>query len=131
MNSKVILLGCLLLLLTNSAAAQRDIPKLPKVSDRYAVIVGVSNYDDKDGIGALDGADKDARTLSDVLKKYAGIPEDQITLLTSDQTGKRKSISANINAALTNMSNKAANGLMIFAFSGHGIYQNEGVNSFV
>ena len=126
MNSKVkpILLGVLLLLLTNSAAAQRDIPKLPKVSDRYAVIVGVSNYDDKDGIGTLDGADKDARMLRDALSKYAGVPEDQITLLTSDQTGKRKSTSANINAALTNMANVAANGLMIFAFSGHGIYQN-------
>jgi DNA-binding beta-propeller fold protein YncE len=123
-RAKAIFLACVSVLFTTNAAAQKDIPKLPPPSDRYAVIVGVSSYDDKLGIGKLTGADNDAKALKAALVMYAGFPGDQISLLTSDQTGDRKSTRTNINREVARMATFAANGMMLFAFSGHGIETN-------
>jgi DNA-binding beta-propeller fold protein YncE len=123
-TAKAICLACVSVLFATSAAAQKDIPKLPPPSERYAVIVGVSWYDDELGIGKLNGADNDARALKAALEKYVGFPRDQIALLTSDQTGDRKSTRENINREVSRMATFAANGLMLFAFSGHGMETN-------
>ncbi|HYX31152.1 MAG TPA: caspase family protein [Pyrinomonadaceae bacterium] len=126
MSSKVkrVWVGCVSLLFAANAAAQRDNPRLPAPSDRYAVVIGVSKYDDKQGIGDLKGADNDARELKAALQKYAGFPEKNITLLTSDQSDNKKSTRANINREVAKMATNAGNGLMLFAFSGHGMSKN-------
>jgi|SRR5215213_4398890 len=120
------LLGALLSFIGTGFAAQKEGGGLPPPSERYAVVVGVGTYEDK----SLDlyGADNDAKALAAALEKYAGFPKDQIALLTSDQQGDRKSTRNNILRKLREMATNASySGLMLFAFSGHGI-QKDGMS---
>src|SRR5258706_611387 len=107
---RVICLACVSLFFGTNAAAQKDVPRLPAPSERYAVVVGVSTYDDKLGIRDLNGADNDAKALKAALEKYVGFPADQIALLTSDQTGEKRSTRTNINREVVRMATRAANG---------------------
>ncbi|HBB89903.1 MAG TPA: hypothetical protein DC047_20050 [Blastocatellia bacterium] len=57
---------------------------LPNRSKRWALVIGVDDYSESQ-ISKLNRAANDARTLAYALTKYAGFPEDQVTLLSSDQ----------------------------------------------
>src|SRR5437868_6734134 len=65
------------------------IAALPKPANRYALIIGVDKYEDAK-IATLGGATNDARTLADALKHYAGFPDDQVVLLSTDGPPERQ-----------------------------------------
>src|SRR5262245_26036636 len=72
-------------LMTSTARAQSGIKELPDKAKRWAVLIGVDEYDDKQHFQNLTAAVNDARALKETLVKYAGFPDDQVILLTSDQ----------------------------------------------
>ena len=103
----------------------RSVNKLPVSSKRWALVVGVDQYDDK-RVGQLNGATNDARALANVLEKTAGFPSDQIVLLTSDQADDRRATRANILRELSDLSSVVPeDGLLFISFSGHGIERNQ------
>ncbi|HSB08580.1 MAG TPA: SUMF1/EgtB/PvdO family nonheme iron enzyme [Blastocatellia bacterium] len=100
----------------------RTLPDKPK---RYAVVIGVDTYRDKQ-INGLYGAAKDAKTLKDALVKYAGFPEDQVTLLASGEPEEREPSRANILQRLLNLNGVIPrDGLLLVSFAGHGIQRGE------
>lgn len=105
-------------------AAQKPdagLKSLPAKAKRFALVVGVDRYADTQ-ISTLGGASNDARALAQALVEYAGFPEDQVVLLSSDQPEERHPTRGNI---LRRLSNLAAvvpkDGLLLFAFAGHGM----------
>ena len=102
-------------------APNGGVTELPARSKRYALVIGVDQYSDRQ-IGTLWGASNDARALADALVRYAGFPEDQVILLASDQPLERQPTRTRI---LHRLSNLAAvvpkDGLLLVSFSGHGI----------
>lgn len=98
-----------------------SIDKLPSKEKRWALIVGIDDYE-KD-ISTLKGAVNDAKALKNVLVNYAGFPESQIILLTSDSTDEDyRPKKENILVALNELISKIPeDGLLLFSFSGHGI----------
>lgn len=94
---------------------------LPSASKRYAIVIGVDQYADTQ-ITTLGGASNDAKALANALIQYAGFPNEQVTLLASDQPAERQPTRGNI---LRRLSNLAAviprDGLLLLSFAGHGI----------
>jgi len=101
--------------------ASSSVKVLPSASKRYAIVIGVDQYADTQ-ITTLGGASNDAKALAKALVQYAGFPEEQVTLLASDQPGERQPTRGNI---LRRLSNLAAviprDGLLLLSFAGHGI----------
>ncbi|HYL97683.1 MAG TPA: caspase family protein, partial [Blastocatellia bacterium] len=99
-----------------------DVKALPSAAKRWALIIGIDQYDDAD-INPLAGAVKDARTLKQALVKDSGFPADNVTLLTSDSRDKDlKPTRSNIIYRLSTLANQVPpDGLLLFAFSGHGV----------
>lgn len=94
---------------------------LPGRAKRWALIVGVDQYDDRD-IGGLYGASNDATSLRDALVAYAGFPEDQVILLASDQPQLKQPRRTNILRSLSQLRRSVPqDGLLLVAFAGHGI----------
>lgn len=62
---------------------------LPVHSKRFALVIGVDDYRDKQ-ITSLDGAANDARALAAALVQYAGFPQNQIILCSSDQPDEQQ-----------------------------------------
>jgi hypothetical protein len=93
----------------------------PTSAKRFALVIGVDQYADTQ-ITTLGGASNDARSLAEALGRYAGFPQDQITLLASDQPAERQPTRGNI---LRRLSNLAAvvppDGLLLISFAGHGM----------
>jgi uncharacterized caspase-like protein len=99
----------------------------PSSAKRYALVIGVDQYDDNK-VGQLKGAANDAKTLAKVLEKNAGFPTKQIVLLTSDQTGDRRSTRANILREMSDLSSTVPkDGLLLVAFAGHGMERGQQV----
>ncbi len=98
-----------------------DVKVLPSKENRWALIVGIDEYE-KD-VSSLKGAVNDARALRDVLIKQAGFPESQVILLTTDAaTRDQHPTRTNILEELDNLSGRVpADGLLLFSFSGHGV----------
>ncbi len=98
-----------------------SVKTLPSTSKRYAIVIGVDQYADTQ-ITTLGGASNDAKALAKALTQYAGFPEEQVTLLASDQPAERQPTRGNI---LRRLSNLAAviprDGLLLLSFAGHGI----------
>lgn len=95
--------------------------RLPSAAKRWALIVGVDQYDDAH-IGRLAGAANDARALADALAVYAGFPRDQIIVLATGEPPERQPTRINILRRLSNLRGLVPNdGLFLFSFSGHGI----------
>lgn len=99
----------------------RAVNRLPSKEKRWALIIGVSNYEDGN-ITPLPGANNDAKALRDALHDYAGFDEKQIILLTTDESKERRPTKNNILRLLGNLSGTVPrDGLLLVAFSGHGI----------
>lgn len=93
----------------------------PTKAKRWALIVGVDQY--RDGqINALKGSVNDARGLANALINYAGFPQDQVIVLTTDQPEERQPTRINILTYLSNLASLVPkDGLFLFSFAGHGI----------
>jgi uncharacterized caspase-like protein len=133
------LVGCALalILLTSTltkaqtqppAADQASLPKpapasitqLPPSSDRWALVIGVSIYDDPN-LNPLYGSN-DAQTIAADLTTDAGFPKDQVFLLTDDQPPDHKPTRERILFWLSSLKQNASpNALILVAFSGHGL----------
>src|ERR1044072_955403 len=101
--------------------AVNTVASLPAGSKRFALIVGVDEYQDTQ-ITSLEGAGNDAKSIVEALVRYAGFPRDQITLLTADQPVERKPTRGNILRRLSNLRTAMPkDGLLVIAFAGHGI----------
>ena len=99
----------------------RIVRELPAREKRWALIIGIDDYDDK-SISALRGAANDAKELAKALQVSAGFDESQIILLTSDAPFERQPRRANILKRLSNLKNLVRkDGLLLVSFSGHGI----------
>jgi hypothetical protein len=101
---------------------QREpIVTLPTRAKRFALIVGVDDYEDTQ-ITTLGGATNDARAVADAIVRYAGFPADQVILLASDQPTERQPTRGNILRRLSNLRGIVPqDGMLLVAFAGHGI----------
>ncbi|QBG46530.1 hypothetical protein EGM51_03625 [Verrucomicrobia bacterium S94] len=89
---------------------------VPVFAERYAVIVGVSDYLNNDLINDLNYCDDDAREFRDALLQDAGWSSSNISLLIDSQASK-----ANIQSAIQHMASVAEpDDLCLIIFSGHG-----------
>lgn len=101
----------------------RTVSKLPSREKRWALLVGVSNYEDPN-ITRLRGAN-DAKALKEALVRYAGFPERQVILLTTDEPREWRPTRENIIKRLSNLRGLVPkDGLFLFSFSGHGVESN-------
>lgn len=114
------------LFLGTLVAQQRDlgverINVLPSAEKRWALLVGVDQYEDEQ-ISPLHGAANDAAALKRVMVEYCGFPEGNVVVLASDQPDVRKPKRGNILQRLDNILRLVPkDGLFLFAFSGHGV----------
>lgn len=98
--------------------------ELPPVSKRWALVVGVDTYDDRQ-ISPLYAASNDASALAEAFVRYAGFPKDQVILLASNQPQERHPTRGNVLLRLANLARLIPkDGLLLFAFAGHGIERN-------
>src|SRR5688500_4233450 len=98
-----------------------EVKTLPGHAKRYALIIGVDQYADTQ-ITTLGGASNDAKTLANALIRYAGFPEEQVTLLASDHPAERQQTRGNILRRLSNLAAVVpSDGLLLISFAGHGI----------
>jgi uncharacterized caspase-like protein len=101
-------------------ALDAPIKNLPAKTKRWALVIGIDRYEDSQ-IAQLSGAANDAKFLADALIRYAGFPEDQVILITSDSSTNRPT-RGNILRRLSNLRGVVPkDGLLFIAFAGHGI----------
>jgi tetratricopeptide (TPR) repeat protein len=104
-----------------SASTSNQISALPAKSKRWALVIGVDKYLDPQ-ISPLKGSDNDARLIADALVRYAGFPQDQVILLSTDQPVERQPTRVNILRRLSNLSTAVPkDGLLLISFAGHGM----------
>jgi sulfatase modifying factor 1 len=97
------------------------VDQLPEPEKRWAIVIGVNEYRDP-GFSANLGAVNDAKAIADSLINYAGFPEDNVVVLTTDpaSSGGQPTRTA-ILKSLTALDRRLTEGLLLFAFSGHGM----------
>ena len=101
-----------------------QVAQLPSASKRWALIVGVDTYEDKQ-ISPLYAASNDANALAAAFTRYAGFPKEQVILLASNQPAERQPTRGNVLLRLANLSRLIPkDGLLLLAFAGHGIERN-------
>src|SRR5438552_13024331 len=85
-------------------SANRDVAlhSLPPGSKRFALVIGVNEYQDSQ-ITSLAGASKDAKSIAEALVSFGGFPTEQVTLLASDQPPDRHPTRGNILRRLSNL----------------------------
>lgn len=111
--------GSIGLLMTFGIAAAA----LAQTGERYAVIVGVSNYPAKSGAKPLPGAANDARLMRETLERN-GFKPAQIRVLADEVPGAQLPTRANILGALDVVITQAKAGDFVHIhFSGHGSQQ--------
>lgn len=99
----------------------QPINSLPGKLKRWALVIGVDKYIDPQ-ISPLKGADNDARMMADALVRYAGFPQDQVILLSTDQPAERQPTRVNVLRRLSNLSSAVPkDGLLLVSFAGHGM----------
>jgi hypothetical protein len=105
--------------------SKSSVSQLPAVSKRWALIVGVDQYEDRQ-ISPLYAASNDATALADAFTRYAGFPKEQVILLASNQPAERQPTRGNLLLRLANVARLVPkDGLLLFAFAGHGIERNK------
>lgn len=93
----------------------------PSQAKRWALVIGVDRYADTQ-ITTLGGSSNDAKSIAAALVRYAGFPQDQVILLTTDQPPERQPTRGNILRRLSNLASvMPADGLLFFSFAGHGM----------
>jgi uncharacterized caspase-like protein len=98
--------------------------QLPATAKRYALVIGVDDYQDP-RISRLDGAAADAQTLASALVEYAGFPSQQVVLLATNQPADRHPTRGTLLRRLSNLRGTVpTDGLLVLAFAGHGIERN-------
>jgi uncharacterized caspase-like protein len=108
----------------SAKASHAEVAQLPGASKRWALIVGVDSYEDKQ-ITPLYAASNDANALADAFTRYAGFPKEQVILLSSNQPAERQPTRGNVLLRLANLARLIPkDGLLLFAFAGHGIERN-------
>lgn len=105
-----------------------EVKELPSKSKRWALIIGVSKYEQGANFQELRGPDNDAKALRDALVKYAGFPGYQVRVMTTDAADPRmRPTRTNVFRMLTEITHKLdKDGLFLFAFSGHGMITPDG-----
>ncbi len=104
-----------------SVTPQEPVKALPVSAKRWALIIGVDKYTDPQ-ISPLKGSDNDARLIADALVRYAGFPQDQVILLSTNQPLERQPTRVNILRRLSNLSTTVPkDGLLLVSFAGHGM----------
>jgi formylglycine-generating enzyme required for sulfatase activity len=102
-----------------------DVKELPQASERWALLVGVEDYTDRN-ISPLRGPANDVKKMRDTLVKYAAFPSDNIIVLSTKGRDADMPTRTGILTALSKIRNSiASNGLLLFMFSGHGISRGE------
>jgi tetratricopeptide (TPR) repeat protein len=98
-----------------------QVTALPVSAKRWALVIGVDKYQDPQ-ISPLKGSDNDARLIANALVRYAGFPQDQVILLSTDQPLERQPTRVNILRRLSNLSTAVPkDGLLLVSFAGHGM----------
>jgi nucleoside phosphorylase len=91
---------------------------------RWAILVGVGEYEDVSAYGRLDLCDHDVRAIRQQLLA-SGFQDDHIVLLTDNETGNRVPKRENILAVLQSLSQiTEEDDVLLFYFSGHGATKN-------
>ena len=107
------------------ARQQASVAAWPAKSKRFALIIGVDDYEDSQ-ISKLEGASNDAKSLAQALIGYAGFPDDQVILLASDQPLERRPTRGNILARLSYLKGLVPeDGLLLVFFAGHGMERED------
>ena len=86
---------------------------------RWAVIVGINDYEEQEGIGNLKYAVDDAEAMRDLLVGVYGFRPDKVALLT-DKTKPRATKKAIMSGLLALSKIERENSRVLFYFSGHG-----------
>jgi len=103
------------------ASPAEQIAAFPVSAKRWALVIGVDKYTDPQ-ISPLKGSDNDARLIANALVRYAGFPQDQVILLSTDQPAERQPTRVNILRRLSNLSTAVPkDGLLLVSFAGHGM----------
>ncbi|HXM46455.1 MAG TPA: tetratricopeptide repeat protein, partial [Pyrinomonadaceae bacterium] len=106
---------------SSPVAQDNQISALPVSAKRWALVIGVDKYTDPQ-ISPLKGSDNDARLIANALVRYAGFPQDQVILLSTDQPAERQPTRVNILRRLSNLSTAVPkDGLLLVSFAGHGM----------
>jgi len=105
-----------------AALTQIDqVTSLPVSAKRWALVIGVDKYIDPQ-ISPLKGSDNDARQIADALIRFAGFPQDQVILLSTNQPIERQPTRVNILRRLSNLSTTVPkDGMLLVSFAGHGM----------
>ena len=106
-------------------ASSGPISTWPDKTKRWAIVIGVENYS-QEQISKFSGAASDAQALASALVQYAGFPANQVILLATDQPPQMQPRRSTILRYLSKMRGMVPkDGLLLFAFTGHGI-ENSG-----
>lgn len=91
-----------------------------QTGQKWALLIGIDAYEDRNTIAGLSAAAADARAIKKTLVEAAGFAEDHVTLLVSD--GDVKPSRTNIYKALGALARNAKPGDTVFVlYAGHGI----------
>ena len=102
------------------------VKELPPPSKRYALLIGVSEYERPD-ITSLPAAVNDADMLADALIKYAGFPKDNVIVLATNKEKDFQPEGYTIISYISRLAQIAGReqGLFLLSYSGHG-YELDG-----
>jgi hypothetical protein len=117
--SLILLLSSLELTAQTSTIPQ-TVTELPPSSERWALVIGISKYDDP-SLNPLFGQN-DAKKIAADLERYAGFDHGQVLVLTDDQPADRQPRRERILWWLSVLKQNASpQGLLLVFFSGHGL----------
>lgn len=106
---------------STAAPQENGVTAFPVSAKRWALVIGVDKYQDPQ-ISPLKGSDNDAKLIANALVRYAGFPQDQVILLSTDQPMERQPTRVNILRRLSNLSTAVPkDGLLLVSFAGHGM----------
>jgi hypothetical protein len=95
------------------------IDEWPSEEHRFALVIGVENYLDKQ-VGKFNYAASDARAVADALIRHGGFRKEQVVLLATGEPGDREPLRSMILQQLAELPNRVKqDGLLLIYFAGH------------